>query len=71
MRAGFRSSTRPAAEALIAGAEPALVLLDTKLPDINGLEVCRRLKADPGTRAILVLQTSASYIAVADKIEAL
>ena len=50
---------------------PDLVLLDVKLPDINGLEVCRLLKADPATRAILVLQTSASYIGVADKIRAL
>lgn len=51
--------------------KPDLVLLDVKLPDINGLEVCRLLKADPATRAILVLQTSASYIGVADKIRAL
>ena len=51
--------------------KPDLVLLDVKLPDINGLEVCRLLKADPATRAILVLQTSASYIGVSDKIRAL
>ena len=51
--------------------KPDLVLLDVKLPDINGMEVCRLLKADPATRAILVLQTSASYIGVADKIRAL
>jgi signal transduction histidine kinase len=50
---------------------PDMVLLDTKLPDINGFEVCRLLKSDPATRAILVLQTSASYIGVADKIRAL
>ena len=51
--------------------KPDLVLLDVKLPDINGFEVCRLLKADPETRAVLVLQTSASYIGVADKIRAL
>jgi two-component system, sensor histidine kinase len=51
--------------------DPDLVLLDVKLPDINGFEVCRQLKADPATRAILILQTSASYIGVADKIRAL
>jgi two-component system, sensor histidine kinase len=50
---------------------PDLILLDVKLPDINGFEVCRRLKADEPTRAILILQTSASYIASSDKIMAL
>lgn len=51
--------------------KPDLILLDVKLPDINGLEVCRRLKGDPATRPILILQTSASYIDAADKIRAL
>jgi signal transduction histidine kinase len=50
---------------------PGLVLLDTRLPDINGFEVCRQLKEDPATRHILVLQTSASYIGTTDKVRAL
>ncbi|MDB5770438.1 MAG: hybrid sensor histidine kinase/response regulator, partial [Burkholderia sp.] len=50
---------------------PDLVLLDVKLPDINGFEVCRLLKEDPLTKMVLVLQTSASYIGIADKIRAL
>jgi len=33
----------------------ALVLLDVCLPDIDGYEVCRRLKADPATRDIEVV----------------
>lgn len=50
---------------------PDLVLLDVKLPDINGIEVCRLLKADPVTAGIMVLQTSASLIGRADKIRGL
>jgi two-component system, sensor histidine kinase len=51
--------------------KPDLVLLDVKLPDINGFEVCRLLKNNAITQPILVLQTSASYISAADKIRAL
>lgn len=34
---------------------PALALMDLGLPDINGLEVTRRLKADPETRDMVVV----------------
>lgn len=50
---------------------PALILLDVKLPDINGMEVCRILKSDPATQNILILQTSASFLGTADKVRAL
>ncbi len=50
---------------------PSLILLDVKLPDINGMEVCRILKSDPATQNILILQTSASFLGTADKIRAL
>lgn len=40
--------------------QPALVLLDLKLPKIEGLEVLRRLRADPRTESlpVVVLTTS-------------
>ncbi len=41
---------------------PDLVLLDVGLPGMNGYEVCRRIKSDPETRSIPVLQMSASYV---------
>ena len=35
--------------------QPALVLLDLVLPDIDGWEVCRRLKMDDGTKGIPIV----------------
>jgi CheY-like chemotaxis protein len=40
--------------------QPALVLLDMQLPDLDGLEVLRRLRADPATAAIPVIAVSAN-----------
>jgi CheY-like chemotaxis protein len=49
------------AQALHATRElhPDLVLLDIHLPDISGLEVLQRLRADPATKDIPVVVTSA------------
>lgn len=49
----------------------ALVVLDIQLPDIGGLEVCRRIKADPRTREIKVLHTSAACTTTDNKVEGL
>jgi signal transduction histidine kinase/DNA-binding response OmpR family regulator len=38
---------------------PEVVVLDVRLPDLSGFEVCRCLKADPATAAIPVLYVSA------------
>lgn len=73
-RVGFKViSISNGTEALLKAKEllPDLILLDTKLPDINGFDVCRQLKADPLTQSISVLQTSASFITSGDKITAL
>jgi CheY-like chemotaxis protein len=44
-----------------AGVErPKVVLLDLKLPKIDGLEVLRRVKADPRTRTIPVVIVTSS-----------
>src|SRR5205085_7629545 len=39
-----------------------LVLLDVRLPDTNGFEICRQIRADPETAALAVLLLSASYL---------
>jgi CheY-like chemotaxis protein len=38
---------------------PDLVMLDIQMPEMDGYEVCRQLKADPATRAIPVIFISA------------
>lgn len=73
-RAGFKViEASNGGDALLRARQdrPNLILLDVKLPDINGLEVCRQLKGGTETNTILVLQTSASCIGTADKIRAL
>jgi PAS domain S-box-containing protein len=53
----------------IAKSLPDLILLDIKMPDIDGYEVCRRLKADEKTRMIPIIFISALG-EVFDKVQA-
>jgi len=39
-------------------AQPDLVLLDVLLPDFNGVELCRKIKADPATHHLFVVLLS-------------
>ena len=43
--------------------QPKVILLDLKLPLVDGLEVLRRIKSDPETRSIpVVVMTSSSEV---------
>jgi signal transduction histidine kinase len=60
------------AEALAAlRLRPDLVLLDINLPDIDGFEVCRRIKENPDTASVLVLHLSASNVHPKDQVTGL
>jgi DNA-binding response OmpR family regulator len=39
--------------------QPDLILLDVMMPKISGFEVCKRLKAKPETRGIVILMITA------------
>jgi two-component system, cell cycle response regulator DivK len=42
-----------------SGWRPRLILMDLQLPGMDGLELTRRLKADPATREITILALTA------------
>ena len=61
-RDGFRCRTAATgAEALtrVRAAVPDLVVLDLMLPEMSGLEVCRRLRGDPATAAVPIIMLTA------------
>ena len=55
----------------VRGKMPRLVVLDIKLPDMTGLEVCQLIKADPKTHGVKVLHTSAVFVATEFKVQSL
>lgn len=50
---------------------PTVIILDVKLPDILGYEVCRRIKANSQTSHIPILQLSAAFLNNESKLYAL
>lgn len=57
--------------ALVRRYSPDLVLLDVKLPDISGIDVCRIIKDDPQSCRTLILHTSSSTSDPRYRVEAL
>jgi sigma-B regulation protein RsbU (phosphoserine phosphatase) len=55
--------------ASVRAAPPDLILLDIKMPGMNGYEVCEHLKADPQTRNIPIIFISA-LDEIQDKVQA-
>jgi len=47
---------------------PDLILLDVMLPDLNGVDLCRRMKADPELKSLFVVLLSASQISSGNQV---
>jgi two-component system cell cycle response regulator len=45
--------------AVLRNAHPRLILMDVQLPDVDGLTLTRRLKADPTTQSIIIVALTA------------
>jgi phosphate regulon transcriptional regulator PhoB len=61
-REGFRCRTAasgPDALSEVRAARPDLVVLDLMLPGLGGLEVCRRLRAEPATASLPIIMLTA------------
>jgi two-component system, cell cycle sensor histidine kinase and response regulator CckA len=55
----------------LAETMPDLILLGVHLPDVSGLEVCRRLKQEPRTHVIPIVHLSANPVAPESRTAAL
>jgi PAS domain S-box-containing protein len=74
LQAGYdvvEAATGTEALRLVNECRPDLILLDVKLPDISGYEVCRRIKGNPDTATVLVLQISATFVKSRDTVRSL
>src|SRR5262245_1083460 len=67
----IEAATGDGALRLVVEQAPRLILLDVNLPGVDGWEVCRRLKADPATASVAVLQVSATHVHEEDTVRAL
>ena len=50
----------------VAKDRPDVIILDLNLPEMDGFEVCRRLKCDPETSDIPIVMMSAAYVTIED-----
>ena len=55
---------------MLESFSPRLILMDLQLPGIDGLELVRRLKADPARRDIVMVALTA-YAMTADEAKAI
>ena len=69
--AGFRvleAATGQQCLDVARAGRPDVIVLDVKLPDMNGFEVVQALRQDPDTRSIAIMNTSATFVTVEKKV---
>ena len=54
-----------------AGELPDLITLDVNLPDMDGFQVCRRIKANPATTHIPILHVSSTFVDPRSRVQGL
>jgi len=54
----LKAYSGPEALEIARSAKPNLVLLDIRMPEMDGYEVCRRIKDDPETQSIPVIMVT-------------
>jgi signal transduction histidine kinase len=67
----FEARSLSQAMVIIQEFRPDLIVLDVNLPDGNGMEFCRSLKADENLNPTMVLQMSASFTSSDDQARSL
>ena len=73
-RGGYRiieAATGAEALEIVSQGGVGLVVLDVRLPDLTGFEVCERIKSDPVHGAIPVIHVSAAAIHAVDRTQGL
>jgi PAS domain S-box-containing protein len=71
--AGFRTREAATGAEALASATSLLsaIVLDIHLPDIDGFDLCRRLRSNPETSRIPILHLTAAYVTDDDKVRGL
>jgi signal transduction histidine kinase len=71
--AGFRViEAKTGAEALeLSASLPDLITLDINLPDVDGFQVCKQIKANPATNHIPVLHLSSTFVDPGSRVQGL
>ncbi|GAB2614148.1 hypothetical protein Aab01nite_70670 [Paractinoplanes abujensis] len=73
-RAGFtvkQAETGGEALSMLPGSDVELVVLDVKLPDMSGFDVCEKIKTDPAYGSLPVVHVSAHAVDVVDRTQGL